>query len=363
MGSQHVTAIKWLAEATDAQVEGLSVGSKTVTFAPRRQPTELRQRNIHISADSGAASTLLILQAILPFLVFAGDESGQPITLEVSGGTNPSFSLSFEYLDQVLLPSLQDRFGIKVDRELKRRGWSMGKQSRGSISLKIFPLGRGDTLKFRPRTFTYPESHQVKAIDATIIVPSASHAALQADIVKDLGILFPDADVHLKPSEESGGDARWYVLLVAHSSDGIRWGKDILCSLPKKTKSRDAFVSNVSSKVCRALYDEVMVAGEADEHLQDQLICFQALCDGFSSFPRGEHPSDSGSMSTKIDGLGNIDAGNGRMRKEKNHKPFGGGSLHAQTARWVASEMLPAVEFYNKGDMVKGVGISFHPSP
>ncbi|KAF4499227.1 RNA 3 -terminal phosphate cyclase [Fusarium agapanthi] len=274
--SQHVTSIQFLAEITDADVEGLSVGSKTITFAPRRGPTELYQRNIKISAESGSASSLLILQAVLPFLIFAGNDSEESVELSISGGSNVSFSLSFEYLDQVLLPTLEERFGIHVERALERRGWSLGPQSRGQIRLKFQPLKIGQTLRYKPpEQRNCAESYDIKSIDVSMV----------------------------------------------------------------------------------GLHDEVAVGGRVDVHLQDQVVVFQALCEGYSSFPRGDAPDES-PPDTLIDAMGNLDVGTGGMRKEKTHEPFGYGSLHTQTARWVASEMLPSVEFYNKGNLVKGAGIS-----
>ncbi|SPJ75232.1 related to RNA-3`-phosphate cyclase 1 [Fusarium torulosum] len=356
--SQHVTSIQFLAEITDADVEGLSVGSKTVTFAPRRGPTELYQRNINISAESGSASALLVLQAVFPFLIFAGNDSGEPVKLNISGGSNVAFSLSFEYLDQVLLPTLEQRFGIQVERALERRGWSMGPQSRGQISLKFHPLKIGQTLRYKaPEQLRYPESYEVKTIDVSIVVPGSVHEKLQASLSNDLGDLFPGADVQFKSIEDTKLDSRWYILAVAHSVSGILWAHDWLGSMPKKTKSRDRFTDQVSSKLCRGLYEEVTVGGQADIHLQDQMIVFQALCDGYSSFPRGDVPDDS-VPAVLIDAAGNLDIKDGKMRKEKTYGPFGYGSLHTQTARWVASEVLPSVEFYNKGDLVKGAGIS-----
>ncbi len=96
---------------------------------------------------SAAASAMLIFQALLPFLLLAGDSGAdEPILLEISGGTNVSFSLSYEYLDQVLLPSLETWFGIRVERVLVSRGWSTGgwnpggSASRGLIRFTIHPL-------------------------------------------------------------------------------------------------------------------------------------------------------------------------------------------------------------------------------
>ncbi|KAI1056967.1 hypothetical protein LB507_002113 [Fusarium sp. FIESC RH6] len=356
--SQHVTSIQYLAEITDADVDGLSIGSKTVTFAPKRKPTELYQRNIKVSAESGSASTLLILQAIFPFLVFAGNDSEEPVELQISGGTNVSFSLSFEYLDQILLPTLEERFGIQVERILDHRGWSSGPQSRGQISLKFHPLKIGQRLRYKaPEPRKYPESYEVKSVNVSIVVPGSVHEKLQASLTKDLETLFPGIEIHFKLTEDTNLDSRWYILLVAHSISGIRWGHDWLGSLPKKTKNRDRFTEQVSKQVCQGLLEEIEVGGQVDVHLQDQVVVFQAVCEGYSSFVRGDGLEEP-SPGVLIDAMGNLDIGDGRMRKEKTHEPFGYGSLHSQTARWVASEMLPSVEFYNKGDLVKGAGIS-----
>lgn len=329
-----------------------------MTFIPRRPPNELVQRNIKISAASGSASTLLILQAILPYLIFTGNDSGEPIELEISGGTNISFSLSYEYLDQVLLPALEEHFGILVQRRLMQRGWNLGPQSRGLLWLKFQPLDPSQKLQFKtPVQRTYPESYEVEKVDISIVVPSAAHGKLQAALVKDLGDLYHGADVEFKVIEGSDSYSRWYILLVAHSLSGIRWGRDWLGSMPKKTKNMDTFIKQVSNKLCRSLYEEVSVGGQADIHLQDQMVCFQALCEGYSSFPRGEDPEDS-SPGVLIDAMKILDLGEGRLRKEKNHEPFGHGSLHTKTSRWVVSEMLPATKFYNNGHLGKGVGFS-----
>lgn len=340
------------------------MGSTTVTFIPKRPPTVLLSRNFRIVADSGAASTLLILQAILPFLLFACNDSDEPIVFDILGGTNVSFSMSFEYLDQVLLPTLEDRFGIRVERRLKSRAWSLGSSGSGEISLTINPLPRGQTLQFRwPETYSYPSSYEVKTIDVSIITHGSPHAELLEHLVKNLGDIFPYADVHFKVTEDSDNLARWYILLVATSPDGIRWGRDKLLSMPKKTKSPNVFAANVARQICKDLYQEVSLAGQVDEHLQDQLVVFQALSRGYSSLPRVEHPAYVPSAASLVEEMGNLEVDEGRLRRDKTHEPFGHGSKHTQTARWVVSEILPKVKFFNKGDLVEGVGFATEPLP
>ncbi len=223
--SQHVSSIQWLAEATGAEVDGLSVGSHALEFRPTRKPAELVQRNIKIVAASAAASTVLIFQAVLPFLLFAGNDRGEPVELEISGGTNVSFSPSFEYVDQVLMPALEAWFGIRVDRQLKQRGWSTGSPTRGAISFKIHPLKPGETLKLRETAPKHLGSadFDIKTIDISIITPSDMHESLTRALARDLGVLFPDAEVKVLTLEESHHEARMYVLLVAHSAT-LRWG-------------------------------------------------------------------------------------------------------------------------------------------
>lgn len=359
MKSQHVAAIQWLADATDAEVDGLSVGSKTITFTPSLPPTALSQRKITVKASTGAASALLILQGILPFLVFAADDKNDPVELEISGGTNVSFSLSYEYFDQILAPTLETRFGIEIERQLKSRSWSLGTETKGSIWLKVQPVPKGQSLNYKPpKNYMYPTSYEVRSVDATIIVPQRDHEKMQQELVNNIGVLFPDADINFKLMEDSQHDSRWSVLLVAHSVDGLYWGKDVLCSLPKKVKSRDTFISRICSSLCKELYEEVERGGQVDEHLQDQVICFQALCEGVSSFPRSDYPPEGASGEPPIDEMGHLSLSGDRLRREKTHEPFGNGSMHTQTARWVASELIPKAQFYSKGNFVQGAGFS-----
>lgn len=346
---------------TGAEVEGLSVGSKNLTFRPQRPPTELVQRNFEIKADTDAASALLILQAIFPYVLYAGNYSNEPLVLDIWGGTNVHWSLSYEYFDQVLMPTLEERFGIKVERQLKSRGWSLGPRSQGNILLKIHPVPKGKQLQFSPPPqYTYPESYQVKQIDASIMVPSAYHEKVQQELVNSLNALYPDADIQFKVVENSGHETRWNILLVAHSTAGIRWARDALFSMPKKMKlSRDTFITQACRNLCKELYEEVNLGGTVDEHLQDQVISFQALAEGYSSFHRSEDEAEPGAINGLADVLGKLTlGGDAKLRTEKTHEPFGHGSGHTTTARWVASELLPRAEFYNKGDVVRGIGFS-----
>ncbi|OTA99255.1 hypothetical protein M426DRAFT_325293 [Hypoxylon sp. CI-4A] len=366
--AQHVSAVEWLAEATRAEVEGLAVGSSTLEFRPSLSPRALEKRKFKIVAGNSASSTLLIFQAVFPFLLFAGNEAGDPIELEIDGGTNVSFSLSYEYLDQVLLPTLQDRFGITVERQLKKRAWALGPLRRGCIWLKFRPLAPGQSLRLqqpwdKPLT---AEDFRLKRIDVSMLVPLTLRKSLQDTLANDLSRLFPEVDINFVVVEDSEADSRMYTLLVAHSHTGLRWGRDYLHNRAWKNKKLEVLSAEISRKVCRQLFEEISIRGVVDEHLQDQLVIFQALADGRTSFPRSSEPADASSetgfhhdsddLEASLEGL---KLEENKMRRNEIRKPFGEGSMHTTTARWVVSKLLPNVQWFNNGTICEGAAVSF----
>ncbi|KAK4145049.1 RNA 3'-terminal phosphate cyclase/enolpyruvate transferase [Dichotomopilus funicola] len=430
--AQHVTAIEFLAKATGAEVDGLFVGSHTLDFRPHLQPSDIRGpaagtgRNKHgdknnkdagdnnkgiispfshgsilkIAADTPAASTMLIFQAVFPFLLFAAASNGSTHSgtneITITGGTNVAFSLSFEYLDQVLLPTLEDAFGIRVERKLLARGWSLGKQQRGKVEFKFKPLKLGEALKIKEDATValdgkiggvvygggapLPAVEDVEGIDVSIIVPSDMRESMADALVEDLEQLFPDVDINIKVNEDSGADTRIYVLLVAKAGV-VRWGRDILTSMPKKAKAADKGAGSkagkggsskanngtgnggssvsaaISRKLAKELYEEVSSGGVVDEYLQDQLVIFQALAEGRTSFPRGEAKDSLEQAVAQLSQLTLHHDDDHNSQGKKTDKPFGEGSTHTTTARWVTAQLLPGVKWYNKGLLCEGTGV------
>ena len=259
---------------------GCTIGSKSFEFKAKLSPLNLVNRNIQIKAES-AASILLVFQSILPFLLFAGDDQASPIAVTIHGGTNVSFSLSFEYLDQILLPALE-RFGIKVERKLEYRGWSHGSRQLGSAKFQVLPLCPRQTLT-APQ---WPkERGTISKIDVSIIVPRDLQEPLKKSLQYRLDLVFPDAKVNFLLVEDSKHGARIYTLLVAHTTAGLRLGHDWLYDKKTKTKDNNEIGAEIAQKVVDGLDAEIRKGGVVDEYLQDQLIVFQALAEGNSSIP------------------------------------------------------------------------------
>ncbi|EEQ84578.1 hypothetical protein RJZ56_004377 [Blastomyces dermatitidis] len=175
----HTAAIQFLAEVCGGRIVGATVGSSEITFYPRdtedanlngavgedEAPSVLHKRarlhpinltlpiqyeyNIRLTTPG---STFLIFQALYPYLMYAGarlhrhgegvngSSVSQVIKLNITGGTNISFSPSYDYVAQVLIPTFA-RLGLpRLSVKLNRRGWSTGAVQIGSVSFEIEPL-------------------------------------------------------------------------------------------------------------------------------------------------------------------------------------------------------------------------------
>jgi len=251
-----------------------------------------------------------------------------------------SFSPSFEYVDQVLFPALE-RFGLFVKRKLEARGWSMGHRQIGSATFKFVPIAPGLIL----RSPDWPtEQGTITHIDVTIITPKYLHDTLVKTFQFEIELIFPGIDLQFKTLEESGHGARMYALLVAHTSTKLRFGRDWLVDEKTKGMDTDQLATRIAQKVVDDLDVEIRKGGLVDEHLQDQLLIFQALAGGTSSISTTRPMSQVQSDVPLHTG-----------------QPFGEGSLHATTARWVISQLLPNVEWSADGRTCKGVGWRITP--
>ncbi len=110
---QHLTAVRAATAIGQARVSGDSLKSTSLTF----EPTQIKAGKYHYAIGT-AGSCTLVLQAILPGLLLAGDSS--EITIE--GGTHNPMAPSFDFLAQTWLPQLQ-KMGIEIKAEMVRPGF------------------------------------------------------------------------------------------------------------------------------------------------------------------------------------------------------------------------------------------------
>ncbi|RMD39838.1 hypothetical protein DV735_g5288, partial [Chaetothyriales sp. CBS 134920] len=314
----HLAALHWLADQTGASVEGAELGSQDVKFRPRRRAgartgvqkqqtgehdaVNHRHRHHHTIELKKPGSVWLVLQAILPYAVFGMAKGEKRVDFTLTGGTNVDKSMSGEYVQQVMLPTLH-KIGLPatVQVEIVKRGWACGvapeigevKVGGGLEGFQV--VNRGEIEKISISIVAHPESLRRQVIDK---------------VTQQVGQRFKVPIVEAVVDEDSGHESRFYLLLVAHSSHGWRIGRDFLGTGAKIRSAGqvERLVEESVSRAVAALDTELRHGGCVDEHLQDQLVIFQALARGSSV----------------------VDAGIGR----------GDGTLHTQTVRWVCKEML-----------------------
>lgn len=389
--ASHLAAIKYLADVSRSAVSGAEVGSSSLTYQPppdAETSVRLNQDiNIHLPT---AGSISLVFQALYPYLLhktaYLPDEESQSIRVTITGGTNVSFSPSYDYISQVLVPNFA-RVGLpSLAVHLEKRGWATGPFNLGKMTFVIFPMGRNQESPYGfPRVDL--DRHQrgkITQIDITVLAPDTllggsdqhdrkkgkSHASndtyehttirqlieyetmrmlrsrlrkMHSSIVKGANAdSTPDGPyandaivpINLHASERTHHRSHIYILIVAHTSNGFKLGRDALFGAQgegsqkkgggrrgRPTDDRSIAVGLVERCV-DDFVDELYDPGRrstsegrrpcVDEHMRDQLVIFEAL----------------GKSTSKDE----ADV------KEKEDEAYY--SLHTQTARWVCEQML-----------------------
>ncbi|KAI9812302.1 MAG: hypothetical protein M1827_004751 [Pycnora praestabilis] len=382
---QHLVALEWLGEACGARVEGGEKGSSRLIFIPGGRGVEGRDgskvggkkgqkwwtekavegRKIRAcKIDIGSPGSIgLVLQAVLPFIIFSLGSTTNfsegfqvvddtPLVLTITGGTNVSFSPSYDYIAQVLVPTLLNHLHLPpIVVSLGSRGWTHGRTDIGSVTLTITPLAPG---KFLP-AFSLMNRGKLQHIAITILAsPASTRTLLHFKVSAALTTIFPLTPHSIVLSEDSNHPKRLYLLLVATTTANHKLGSDYLYD--HKITDVDAAISRLAKKVVGGLEWEVRGGGCVDEYMQDQLVIFQALTHGRCVIDGGrkgrrKHGVEGEGMG---DGDGEDEHDAGKAEAEVEREPPRAPSMHTQTARWVAHEILD-VNFDAEGTC-KGVG-------
>lgn len=343
--AQHLACVRWLAAVCNAYTEGAEIRSQELVFRPQftlstttpMNYTEARSNNgervFETRIDVGSPGSIgLVLQAILPFILFrppkpcSAKENRPIIKVTITGGTNVSNSMSYEYIHQVLLPTLRSIGLPTIEAKLERRGWSTGVSTIGSAVFMIPTLRTEEILpRDSLRFFDGIEGHkrQPSVIVATVVAPKTAHEMITRCLTSNIErFLGKPAKVTIY-REDSQHEKRIYLIVVAKlKSKGQEFifGSDELWQ-GRKGKTLESIAEEMVERVLRNLQTDVESGACVDRHMADQLVVFQALADGES------------------------DVGRGVSGKQ---------SLHAETAEWVGRGMLGAELNMGKA---KGIGL------
>ncbi|KAF7173252.1 hypothetical protein CNMCM6106_007350 [Aspergillus hiratsukae] len=375
--ASHLAAIKYLADVSGSAVSGAEVGSSSLTYQPPLDAETSVQQNQEINIHLPTAGSIsLVFQALYPYLLhtasYLSDEEPQPVRVTITGGTNVSFSPSYDYISQVLVPNFA-RVGLPpLAVHLEKRGWATGPFSLGKVSFVVHPMGRNQESPYGfPRVdLDRYRRGKITQVDITVLAPDTllggsdhhdrkqgnSHASndryqhttirqlieyetmrmlrtrlrkLHSSIVDDKDETVP---INLRASERTHHRSHIYILIVAHTSNGFKLGRDALFGAHGEICQKQG-----GSRRGRPTDDRAM---ELIERCVDDFV--DELYDpGRRSTSEGHRPCVDEYMRDQlviVEALGKSTSKDEADVKEKEDEAYY--SLHTQTARWVCEQML-----------------------
>jgi len=254
--AQHLTAVNALAEICGAEVEGASLGSPRLRFAPGPvRPGEYR-------FDVGTAgSVALVLQALLLPLAVAGG----PSRIVLTGGTHVPWSPPIHYVSQVWFPALA-LMGVSARLELLR--WGFYPKGGGRVAVQI---AGGATL--RPAGLVSRGTGiRLRGISAVANLPRRIAERQREQALRRLTAEAKEADIAVVEGEAAGAGS---FLILVEEAGSVPVG---FSALGERGKPAERVADEAVDGLLGFLKAEVA----CDPHLADQLILPMALAGGTS---------------------------------------------------------------------------------
>jgi len=266
--AQHLTAIEALQKlCPGAKSEGTSIGSSEIKF----WPAPLQERELSIDIGTAGSITLL-MQALWIPCFFAK----HPIKLTITGGTNVSWSMPMEYLQNVFLPSVK-QFCKEVKVKIMKRGYYP--KGEGVVEIRIKPLYSAEDALERKlpaiKKETLPKYlmkiegvlHASKELEGTAQLESAK----AKEILKEL-----NAQVSIREEySETLSPGKSMTLWAVFSPE-----KDDIEPKTVAIIGADALGEYAGRDAASNLIEEIRLQAPVDRHLSDNLIPFIALSQG-----------------------------------------------------------------------------------
>ena len=257
---QHLTAVKTIASLAKAEVEGLKIGSKVVVIKPRERPEGGK-----INIDIGTAGSIsLLLQAILPVLFFARDNS----EVVVKGGTTVKWAPPIPYMQHVLT-KLLSFFGANAEIELLRRGFYP--RGGGIVKAKVFKVDSLKSVVMKP----FSNIEKIEGISYVANLP-VHIAKRQATAAKDLlSKAYPHVSLRIDIDYRTPAIGKGTgIVLWAVTDQGVL-GADSIGEIGKRAEA-------VGGEAARKLVNELKARAAVDEHALDNLVIYMSLARGTS---------------------------------------------------------------------------------
>ncbi len=257
LAMQHLTAVRAVADVCGAEVDGLAVGSKELSFSPKK----VAHGTYDFDVGTAGAVTLVLQACVVPLVLVKGRS-----VVRIRGGTDVPYAPSIDYFIHVLSPMLA-KMGIIIECSLEKRGYNpMGG---GIVEVSIEGLDRSE---LRPlRLVPKGEMPKVKSLMGLAHVTNLPFHIAEREANSATRMLSEHGlNANIKAVEEPGiGDGTGITLWAELEDPSAIIGA---CSLGK----RGVRAEEVGACAAMELSSDLLSFATVDVHLADQLLPFMA---------------------------------------------------------------------------------------
>jgi RNA 3'-terminal phosphate cyclase (ATP) len=253
---QHLTAVLAASEVGGAEVEGATLGSKTLTFIPGTvRPGK------HRFVIGTAGSSTLVFQTILPALMLAPG----PSHITIEGGTHNLQAPPYDFLEKCFLPVI-NRLGPKVCVNLERYGFYPA--GGGCFTATVEPCERLSSIDLTERG-------EITRRSVLAIVANLSPAIGRREIETVAHLLNWEKECMQTVETRNSVGPGNVVLIEVETSTGLN---ELFCGFGRLGASAESVATEAVKEARAYIASEAAVA----EHLADQLLLPFAMPGGGS---------------------------------------------------------------------------------
>lgn len=270
---QHLVCVQAAQQISNASVTGAHLGSTALSFTPNS--IKLGDYSFDIGS---AGSTTLVLQTLLPALLFANTDTSAMSTVTITGGTHNPLAPTTDFLQQAFAPILA-KLGMQVDIDCLQAGFAP--IGGGVIKATITPfLRRADT-----KPFTLTERGELISIELVASVLNLDYDICTRELASAKSALIEsginETLIKTQGNKLRGiGEGNTCYAKVTHKivenvEEDIH--QEVFTLLGEKRASAERIGNRLAGLVKRYLFNTDALV---DEYLTDQLLLPLALAGG-----------------------------------------------------------------------------------
>jgi RNA 3'-phosphate cyclase len=253
LAPQHLTGVKAVAALCGAVVEGVEARTREIIFRPG--PLRGGQFDFHVGT---AGSITLVLQAVLPVAATCGE----PVLMNITGGTDVHAAPPLDYFRYILLPLLL-QMGVKAKIEVLCRGYYPRGGGRIAVEVESLPALKPLALN-KPGTLAGISGFaHISNLPAHIVHRMAASAL--AELSNFPAPAIDRAELGRDKAIGSGG-----AILLAADMGNTTLGASAVAQ-------RGVPAERLGSLAGRLLREEILSGATLDIHASDQVLIYLAL--------------------------------------------------------------------------------------